>query len=84
MSLGYMRLQSAFAEYYKTCKPGSELDELKKALFRLGQPVDYLFDKYKGRGAKKGVDRELARPRGGKVFHKVKAISLEDFAKDPE
>jgi len=84
LMLCYMRLQSVFAEHYKTCKPGSELEELKQAISRLNAPVDYLFDKYKRRGAKKSVDRELARPRRLSELARLKAMTLEDFAKDPE
>lgn len=84
LMLRYMRLQSAFSDYYETCKSGVELEELKQALSRLSAPVDYLFTKYKRRDTKKSVDRELSRPRSLRDFQKHKNMSLEDFTKEPE
>jgi TIR domain len=84
LMLRYMRLQSAFSEYYDTCKSKDELEELKQALSSLGAPVDFIFGKYKRRDTNKGVERELARPKSLKDIQKHKTMSLKDFAKDSE
>ncbi len=83
LMLRFMRLQSTFSEYANNCKTSSELEELKQALYSLGAPIDYLFNKYKRSTSKKSIDRELSRPKSPRVFQSHKTISLEDFAKDP-